>query len=96
MSRIPEPVQTPEGPTYEGRLLDRADEEVVDQGAAFDIRTLVTRRGVLGLAGLGVGALVLAACAPSESTTSSTSDSTATTDTGGSVSYTHLTLPTKA
>ena len=42
MSRIPEPVQTPEGPTYEGRLLDRADEEVVDQGAAFDIRTLVT------------------------------------------------------
>ncbi|WP_455904209.1 intradiol ring-cleavage dioxygenase [Microbacterium sp.] len=84
MSRIPEPVQTPEGPTYEGRLLDRADEEVVDQGAAFDIRTLVTRRGVLGLAGLGVGALVLAACAPSQSSTSSTSDSTATTDTGGS------------
>ena len=58
MSRIPEPVQTPEGPTYEGRLLDRADEEVVDQGAAFDIRTLVTRRGVLGLAGLGVLSLI--------------------------------------
>ena len=84
MSRIPEPVQTPEGPTYEGRLLDRADEEVVDQGAAFDMRTLVTRRGVLGLAGLGVGAMVLAACAPSESSTSSSADSTSTTDTGGS------------
>ena len=61
---IPEPTQTPEGPTYEGRLLDRADEEVVDQGAAFDIRTLMSRRGVLGLAGLGFGAVVLAACAP--------------------------------
>ena len=86
MSRIPEPVQTPEGPTYEGRLLDRADEEVVDQGVAFDIRTLVTRRGVLGLAGLGVGAVVLAACVPAAtSTTGSTGgDSTATTDTDGS------------
>ena len=61
---IPEPIQTPEGPAYEGRLLDRADEEVVDQGAAFDIRTLMSRRGVLGLAGLGLGAVVLAACAP--------------------------------
>lgn len=79
MSSIPEPVQTPEGPTYEGRLLDRVDEEVVDQGAAFDIRTLVTRRGVLGLAGLGVGAFVLAACAPA-----ATGTGTATTGTTGS------------
>ena len=86
MSRIPEPVQTPEGPTYEGRLLDRVDEEVVDQGAAFDIRTLVTRRGVLGLAGLGVGAVVLAACAPAATGTSSTSssDATATTESDAS------------
>ncbi|WP_435749127.1 intradiol ring-cleavage dioxygenase [Microbacterium sp. PMB16] len=67
MSRIPEPTQTPDGPAYEGRLLDRADEEVVDQGAPFDIRTLMSRRGVLGLAGLGLGAVVLAACAPSPS-----------------------------
>lgn len=64
MPNIPEPVQTPRGPAYEGRLLDRADEEVVDQGAAFDIRTLVSRRGMLGLVGLGVGSLALAACAP--------------------------------
>ncbi|MGJ0391037.1 intradiol ring-cleavage dioxygenase [Microbacterium sp. CGR1] len=86
MSRIPEPVQTPEGPTYEGRLLDRVDEEVIDQGAAFDIRTLVTRRGVLGLAGLGVGAVVLAACAPAATGTSSTSssDPTATTESDAS------------
>jgi len=62
MSRIPEPQHTPEGPAYEGRLLDRAHEEVVDQGVAFDLRTLVSRRSVLSLFGLGVGAAVLAAC----------------------------------
>lgn len=63
MSRIPEPDKTPQGPAYEGRLLDRPDEEVVDQGAAFDLRTLVSRRRVLGLVGIGAGALLLAACA---------------------------------
>ncbi|PCE16316.1 3,4-dioxygenase subunit beta [Microbacterium sp. SZ1] len=78
MSRIPEPVQTPDGPVYQGRLLDRADEEVVDQGVAFDLRTLVSRRGLLGLAGLGVGAVVLAACAPTEAGTSATTGSEAT------------------
>ncbi|MFB4349364.1 intradiol ring-cleavage dioxygenase [Microbacterium sp. CR_7] len=76
MSRIPEPVQTPEGPAYEGRLLDRVDEEVVDQGVAFDLRTLVSRRGLLGLAGLGVGAVVLAACAPTGGGTSATPSAT--------------------
>ncbi|KJL29535.1 intradiol ring-cleavage dioxygenase [Microbacterium oxydans] len=65
--KIPQPTQTPDGPAYEGRLLDRADEEVVDQGVAFDIRTVMSRRGVLGLAGLGLGAAVLAACAPAAS-----------------------------
>ncbi|MFJ4224014.1 intradiol ring-cleavage dioxygenase [Microbacterium sp. NPDC089695] len=91
MSRIPEPVQTPEGPTYEGRLLDRADEEVVDQGAAFDIRTLVSRRGVLGLAGLGVGAVVLAACAPTAS--SSTGAGATATATATPESTTDTTAP---
>jgi len=62
MSRIPEPQHTPEGPAYEGRPLARADDEVVDQGVAFDLRTLVSRRSVLSLFGLGVGAAVLAAC----------------------------------
>ena len=83
MSRIPEPVQTPQGPAYEGRLLDRVDEEVVDQGAAFDIRTLMTRRGVLGLAGLGVGALVLAACAPTATESTTTGDTGAAADDPG-------------
>jgi protocatechuate 3,4-dioxygenase beta subunit len=62
MSRIPEPESTPEGPAYEGRLLDRADEEVVDQGVAFDIRTLVSRRAMLSVVGIGLGAVALAAC----------------------------------
>ena len=83
---IPEPTQTPDGPAYEGRLLDRADEEVVDQGAAFDIRTLMSRRGVLSLAGVGLGAVVLAACAPtamggSSTTSSPTPTATSTGDT---------------
>ncbi|GGD89745.1 intradiol ring-cleavage dioxygenase [Microbacterium murale] len=78
MSRIPDPIQTPQGPTYEGRLLDHPDEEVVDQGAPFDIRTLLSRRGVLGLAGLGVGAVVLAACAPATSSSSGASASATT------------------
>jgi protocatechuate 3,4-dioxygenase beta subunit len=59
---IPEPDHTPDGPRYEGRTLDRPDDEVVDQGAGFDLRTLVSRRGILGIAGLGVGAVALAAC----------------------------------
>lgn len=78
MTRIPEPDQTPDGPAYEGRLLDRADDEVVDQGAPFDIRTLMSRRSVLGLVGLGFGAAALAACTPLVST------SPAATTTGGS------------
>ena len=84
MSRIPEPDSTPEGPRYEGRLLDRTDEEVVDQGVAFDIRTLISRRGVLGFLGLGAGAVVLAACAAddSDSSTSGSTGATTTTSTG--------------
>lgn len=77
MTRIPEPTATPDGPAYEGRLLDRPTEEVVDQGAGFDITTLVTRRRVLSIVGAGAGALALAAC----SSTSSSGSTTATTAT---------------
>jgi protocatechuate 3,4-dioxygenase beta subunit len=82
MSRIPEPEPTPAGPAYEGRLLDRADEEVVDQGVAFDIRTLISRRGVLSLLGLGAGAVALAACSTGTSGSASSATTTATTATG--------------
>lgn len=70
MSRIPEPTQTPDGPMYEGRLLDRPEDEVVDQGAPFDVRTLLSRRGLLSVVGIGAGAAVLAACAPTSSASS--------------------------
>ncbi|WP_062288666.1 dioxygenase family protein [Demequina phytophila] len=69
MARIPAPESTSAGPAYEGRLLDRPDEEVVDQGIAFDLRTLVSRRNALSLLGLGTGAAVLAACTPGTETT---------------------------
>jgi protocatechuate 3,4-dioxygenase beta subunit len=86
MSRVPEPENTPEGPAYEGRLLARPEEEVVDQGAGFDISTLLTRRRILGLVGAGVGAAALAACGASSSSSSSSGSSS--TSTGGSASTT--------
>ena len=76
MSTFPDPTRTPQGPAYEGRLLDRPEEEVVDQGAPFDIRTLMSRRMVLSLVGLGAGGAVLAACAPNSSSAASTATST--------------------
>ncbi|MFT4230300.1 MAG: intradiol ring-cleavage dioxygenase [Microbacterium sp.] len=87
MNRIPEPQQTPQGPAFEGRLLDHPEEEVVDQGAAFDIGTLLTRRGVLSLVGIGVGTVALAACSavtPSASSSSASSGSTGNTATSDS------------
>ncbi|MBP2457431.1 protocatechuate 3,4-dioxygenase beta subunit [Clavibacter michiganensis] len=84
MSRIPEPDRTPDGPAYEGRLLARADEEVVDQGAGFDLRTLLSRRAMLAYIGAGVGSVALAACASGAtgSTASGSSSAAATTSTG--------------
>lgn len=82
MSRIPEPDTTPEGPAYEGRLLDRADEEVVDQGVSFDVRTLLSRRMVLGLLGLGAGSLALAACSTASGTSGGNASGAATSGTG--------------
>ncbi|ROP77642.1 dioxygenase-like protein [Frigoribacterium sp. PhB107] len=82
MSRIPEPETTPDGPAYEGRLLDRADEEVVDQGVSFDVRTLLSRRTVLSLLGIGAGSLALAACTTATGASSGTASGTATSGTG--------------
>ncbi|MGX5771645.1 dioxygenase family protein [Microbacterium trichothecenolyticum] len=89
MTRIPEPEETPEGPAYEGRLLARPGGEVVDQGVSFDVRTLVSRRMVLSLVGLGACTVALAACAAASSadssstgvaSTPSASDSSSSTD----------------
>jgi len=91
MPRIPDPVQTPDGPAYEGRLLDRPEEEVVDQGVAFDIDTLLSRRRVVGIMGAGVGVAALAACTPS--TGSETSSSTGTSAASGSSNASSGDLP---
>ncbi|MEZ3156655.1 3,4-dioxygenase subunit beta [Microbacterium sp. BWR-S6Y] len=94
MSRIPDTQMTPDGPAYEGRLLDRADEPVVDQGAPFDIRTLVSRRGILGLVVLGAGAATLAACTPAATGASATATPTATPTTTPTATATPTATPT--
>lgn len=84
-NRIPDPEQTPDGPAYQGRLLARPEEEVVDQGAGFDVRTLMHRRTVISLVGVGAGATVLAACtAESDSSETTTSSGSTTSSSGGS------------
>lgn len=66
-TNVPEPVNTPYGPAYEGRILDRPEEEVVDQGASFDINSLMSRRLFLGASVVSLGSLALAACSTSTS-----------------------------
>ena len=92
-TRIPEPDRTPDGPAYEGRLLDRVDDEVVDQGVAFDLRTLVSRRSVLGLIGLGAGSVVLAACTSAGGSSGAGASSSATATPGASSTGGAGTLP---
>jgi protocatechuate 3,4-dioxygenase beta subunit len=49
-------------PSYEGRPLARPHEELVDQGLGFDVTTLLSRRRMLRVLGLGAAAVGLAAC----------------------------------
>ena len=69
-----------EHPTYEGRPLPHPEEDVEDQGLAFDVVTVLTRRNLFGLVGAGATGLTLAACstgtASSGGSTGSTSTST--------------------
>ncbi|MFY1637412.1 intradiol ring-cleavage dioxygenase [Solwaraspora sp. WMMB335] len=61
--------------SYEGRPLAKPDEELVDQGLAFDLGTLFGRRQVLRALGLGAATLGLAACGRTSVTSSSTAES---------------------
>lgn len=61
--------------TYEGRELPRPDDEVVDQGLAFDIGTLMDRRRALSVLGIGLAGGALAACGGSGTGTTSSSAS---------------------
>lgn len=71
----PQPDLTSRGPAYQGRLLPRPDEEVVDQGLDFDVRTLLSRRRMLQAFGLGAGMFALAACGVDATSTSGTAAS---------------------
>ncbi|MFT3887995.1 MAG: intradiol ring-cleavage dioxygenase [Arachnia sp.] len=91
MTHFPEPDITPNGPAYEGRPLVRPDEEVVDQGAGFDIATILSRRGVLSI--LGLGTVALAACAPAVGSTSAGATSSSGVSASGTSSTASGSLP---
>lgn len=65
--------------TYEGRVLPRQHEDVDDQGAGFDVATLLGRRRVLQLGGATAAAGVLAACGSTDTTVSASTASTSAT-----------------
>ena len=76
-------------PNYRGRPLARPEEDIFDQGLAFDLETMLNRRQLLklvGYAGLGAGLLALAGCGSSGSSDGEAAGgaSVATTSTGGS------------
>ena len=64
------PVQEPPRNLFEGRPLHHPQEDVEDQGLAFDVGTLVSRRGALGVLGAGSVTAVLAACTWGEASSS--------------------------
>ncbi|MBM7366539.1 intradiol ring-cleavage dioxygenase [Gordonia hydrophobica] len=82
MPGFPAPTPTPQGPTYEGRRLHHPDEDVVDQGASFDLQTLLSRRRMLGVLGIGAGTAFLAACGAGSSDGGQSSSATSSTAAG--------------
>lgn len=80
----PDPDLTPAGPTYQGRLLPRPGDEVVDQGLRFDLGTLLNRRRMLRALGLGAGAAALAACGTGRAATDTAGSTAGTSGAGGS------------
>jgi protocatechuate 3,4-dioxygenase beta subunit len=80
---VSEQFSRPAVPAYQGRVLPRPHEELVDQGLAFDVGTLMGRRRLLALLGLGAASVGLAACGTAgSSSSSSSSGGTSTTSTG--------------
>ena len=72
--------------SFEGRPLHHPAEDVEDQGLAFDVGTLVSRRGALGVLGAGSVAAVLAACTGGEASGSAASDGGGASDGGTTAS----------
>ena len=61
--------------TNEGRPRPRPDDELVDQGLAFDVGTLLSRRRLLGILGIGAATVGLAACSGSSTSAASSASS---------------------
>ena len=83
-------VSGPHPAAFEGRPLARPAEDVEDQGLAFDVATVVTRRGALGALGAGSVVAVLAACTSGSATTGGASDGGGASDAGGSSTLTEM------
>lgn len=64
--------------SFEGRPLDRQNEDVEDQGLAFDLGTLVSRRRALGVFGAGASVFALAACSSNSTNASGAASPSAT------------------
>jgi protocatechuate 3,4-dioxygenase beta subunit len=67
---------------FEGRALARPNDEVVDQGLGFDIGTLLSRRSMLTLLGLGTASVGLVACGSSSGASSSSASASTGTSSG--------------
>jgi len=73
--------------TFEGRLLANPDEDIFDQGLAFDLETVVGRRRMLqllGTAGIGAGLFALVGCAPAASSSATATSNASTAASAGS------------
>ena len=84
---MPAPTQLLVPPTFEGRPLPHPDEPVFDQGLAFDVETLLSRRSLLramGYGAVGAGLFSLVGCGPaiSSATPGAAAGSAATSGTG--------------
>src|SRR5690349_17821726 len=76
----PTPTATPpttDWPTFEGRPFADPTEPIVDQGLQFDVVTLLDRRQLLKLLGLGGVAAGITVCAPGAGASPSASASAA-------------------
>src|SRR5687767_8105609 len=79
------------GQTFEGRPLPRPEEELVDQGLAFDVGTLLSRRRLLAILGLGAASVGLAACDSGSTGTAASSSSSSSSSSASSSSATGTT-----
>jgi len=78
-------------PAFEGRALPHPAEDLEDQGLTFDVGTLVSRRGALGVLSAGSVVAVLAACTSGRATTESGTTASGASDAGGGTTASSLT-----